>query len=226
MSGSRRSVPRPEQGASSRTQSNVGRKGQHLGDVGLHHAHAGRGGRVSTVRRRRSTRRPRRSVATIRPRLSIAAAIAVVLPPGDAQASRMRSPGTAAVSSATSCDDSSWTEKQPVVGKRRQQRIAAANRQSVRGEARRFGRPTPCDAEDVGQLVARETQRVRAKRQRGGPLSNDAHASAASNPWRSSHLPTSHSGMRQRRGEVGQSPARPGKVADGRGGSGRCRARG
>ena len=86
MSGSRRSVPRPEQGASTSTQSNTAVNGSGSSrsactrrtlDAPL----------ALTVRRSRSTRRSRTSQATSRPRPSMSAAIAVVLPPGEAQVS-------------------------------------------------------------------------------------------------------------------------------------------
>ena len=111
--GSRRSVPRPEHGASSRTRVEARRERQRLGDVRPGRRERTRRPAAATVGASRSTRRPRTSVATIRPRLSMAAAIAVVLPPGDAQASRMRSPRAAPTSSATSCDASSCTTNSP-----------------------------------------------------------------------------------------------------------------
>ena len=67
-----------------------------------------------TVSRSRSTRFPRRSVATSSPRSPMADAIAVVLPPGEAHASNTRSSRDAAASSATSCEASSCTVKRPL----------------------------------------------------------------------------------------------------------------
>ena len=52
-------------------------------------------------------------------RRRIAAAIAVVLPPGDAQVSSTRAPGLGPASSATSCDASSCTTNQPSLAARR-----------------------------------------------------------------------------------------------------------
>ena len=60
-----------------------------------------------TVSRSSCTRAPRTSVATISARSPAIAAIAVVLPPGEAQVSSTFIPASGAPSSATSCDASS-----------------------------------------------------------------------------------------------------------------------
>ena len=112
MSGSRRSVPSPEQGTSTITVSNSARKGS-AESRSAWTISALAAPVVFTVRLSRLIRRSRTSHATTRPSSSSAAAMAVALPPGDAQVSSTRRPGCAPARSATSCDASSCTTNQP-----------------------------------------------------------------------------------------------------------------
>ena len=152
-SGSRRMMPRPEQGASSRTASKMRPKGS---GARRPPARCGplRAPEAATVRASRSTRRPRTSVATISPLSPIAAAIAVVLPPGEAQASRIRSPAAGPTNGGDQLRGLVLDEERAVVGERRQQRIAASTT-SASGAKRPGSVPTPC-------TVERRDQRVRA----------------------------------------------------------------
>ena len=85
--------------------------------------------------------------------------------------------------------------EQPFASERRQQRVAAANRQAVHGEASRRSCFDAQRRQAAPPGVARDPERVRTKRQgRRAVVEDFAQASAASNPWRSSHRPTSHSG--------------------------------
>ena len=117
----------------------------------------------------KSTRRPRTSVATIRPRSPIAAAIAVVFPPGDAQASSTRSPGWAATSDATTCDASSWTTKSPVSASGVRRGLPA--RTTNASAAKRPGSTsTPWSFSDAPSAAGAMRRRVGPDRQRRGPI--------------------------------------------------------
>ena len=117
-----------------------------------------------TVSRSSATRPARTSQATSVPESCMAAAIATVLPPGDAHRSRIRSPGCASTTSGTSCDASSWTRNELVFGGA--QRIARRDRETVRRVAGRR-RLDVVTREAFLKLFASDPQRVGAKRERG-----------------------------------------------------------
>ena len=116
------------------------------------------------------------------PRSSIAAAIAIVLPPGEAQASSTRSPGARAGEAPTSCEASSWTTNRPSSCERRQQRIAARERpgRPARNAPARSRRPASRRRSASSSRVIFSA--VRAQRQRRRRVVERAHASAASKP--------------------------------------------
>ena len=201
MSGSRRSVPSPEQGASTSTQSNTAQERQSAARASACTTRtrraAGPGRCAPAARPAGRARRRRRSV----PASPIAAAIAVVLPPGDAQASstlarprrrrtRRRAatlrPGrrTGLLARAASAGD------------------CPRDDQPVRRERGRLGRRRLRRARSLGERVARRPQRLARSVSGAGWLLNCSHASAASNPYRSSQRCREPPRMRQRGLEI------------------------
>ena len=117
----------------------------------------------------------------MRPRSSIAAAIAVVFPPGDAQASSTRSPARAATRDADELRGFVLHDEHAGVGERRQQRIALADDPGVGREAAgSVWTPwRPSDSASASPVVrSRFTRSVSG----AGWLSKCTHASAAAKP--------------------------------------------
>ena len=163
MSGSRRSVPRPEHGASTITQSKRPGRAAALAD------RPGRAPRSQRRSRRRSAaggpsadraRRTRRSAAAVigrRDRRRLAA--------GDAQVSSTRGPGSAPASSATSCDASSCTTNQPASEPGSRSGCPSSTIERIRSEAARADDDAASRRRGT-QLVQRHAQPVGAQRQR------------------------------------------------------------
>ena len=144
-------------------------------------------------RRSSATRRGRTSHATSDPVSRMSAAIAVVLPPGDAHRSSTRSPGRAPTASGTSCDASSWTTNDPSRGAAK--RVARGDDQAVRRVARRLGLDAVGARARARDVLAASRAAVGAQRQRAASsLLNRTQRSAASKPCRSSQRATSQSG--------------------------------
>ncbi len=179
-SGSRRIIPSPEHGASTRTASNPARNGSGSSAF-ARRTRIDRAPDAATVRASNSTRRPRRSVATTSPSSPIAAAIAVVLPPGDAQASRIRSPGRAAANSATSWEASSWTKNDPFPA-----RPVSSGLPSRTISASSANRPGSTRTPSSARLRTTASRVVRRRLIRSvsgaAALLKPSHASVASNP--------------------------------------------
>ena len=126
---------------------------------------------ASTVSRSSSHARAReRRRRQSRARSPAIAAIAVVFPPGDAQVSSTRMPGSGAPSSATSCDASSWRKNRPVPARGVRKRISGRHDQPVGRVTRRL-RPRR-HARQATSTSARAVglQPVHAKRQRRGDV--------------------------------------------------------
>jgi hypothetical protein len=184
-------VPSPEQGASSRIQSNCALNGSDVA-ASARTTRTDRAPEAATVRASRSTRFPRRSVATTRPRSWIPAASAVVLPPGAAHASRIRSPGLTSAISATSCDASSWTKKSPVPASG-----VRSGLPSVTTSASGAKRPAvvyTVRRERGGQLLRRGSQPVDAKGQMGRCVVELLPRFCRRKPVAVSQRPASHRG--------------------------------
>ena len=136
-------------------------------------------------------RRPLTSPAMTAPWSCMAAAIATVFPPGDAQASSTRSPGRAAAASATSCDASSCTKNSPCSNRGAASGCPLTTTSPVGGEA--GGLDGDAVRRERRHQASRVVFNVFARRVTGaGLLSKCAHASAASKPRRAtSALPAS-----------------------------------
>ncbi len=193
MSGSRRSVPRPEHGASTSTQSKVSENGSGCSSVRLHDAHVGcaAGGDGSPRAAPRGGRAHRRRPAALDS--AHRRGSAVVFPPGDAHVSSTRGPRDGPASTDTSCDASSWTTNHPSAGRRRAtDDLRPRSARRARTGRRRRGLLTlqPCRPVHRASVLSR----LARKRQRRRQVVEPQPRSAASKPSRSYQRATSHRG--------------------------------
>ncbi len=185
-------MPSPEQGASTSTQSNGWRNGS-----GLRRSAWTRrtlpAPLAVTVRRRSSIRRSRRSHATSALPPVINAASAVVLPPGDAQASSTRPPGFEPASSGTSCDASSCTTNRPSSTP-----VPRSGYPSCTTSASGAKRPGDSFTSVASSRAARSSRVIRRRFARSvsgaAALLNRSQRSVRSNPMRSYQRAASHRG--------------------------------
>ena len=211
MSGSRRSVPRPEHGASTRTESNGREKG------------SGRSRSACTMRtllapggRHRVAQQLHAPVADVAGdeqslHSPIAAAIAVVLPPGEAQVSSTRRPGSLAGEQRDELRRFVLHDEPACSEAGAAQRVTLVHDERVRREASAAGRRRPPPAAAPPAAAASAARRFARSVSGAGLLLNRSHASAASKPRRSYQRAASQRGMRQRDAE--SSRAQPSRSA-------------